>query len=474
MTMTKTLALGSKHGKSFEWRPTNSVTWLKGECRTDFFATVIHQARQNDIPVLGLLRDGTAAPFFEPLPVGSKQKVGVSGCPLAQLPLQASAGAANSVAMRLQEIAGGSHDVNELVTRLLAHAIEKGARSIQTLCNLLDGKYSIVADEYEAIRQQIGSRILGCWSRNFQCLLEAGYEQLVPGISADELFQSSPVITVDMSTVPETLESWVAVQLVSAFSEINSNVPAMVIIDNISEVAGKRPLILNDRHLSPFRDFVTTLGAHVTLLAGISSPRNVSKYFVNDLPTFTNRQPDCSQLEKIIATKLSEKAFEAFQRMYNRKNEVFYLDDSGWSCFELDKIPDRTPIDCPNPPANKLFGGSDIFRRTWFHLKRAEELLHLAVENHLPIAGELADNVSALRDFLENEKGAFKKVVLACPECKGNLTERTSQRGKFLGCSNFPHCSFTAKNVDSLVTPNEHDDANRLIFGKRQKCGDYA
>ncbi len=34
---------------------------------------------------------------------------------------------------------------------------------------------------------------------------------------------------------------------------------------------------------------------------------------------------------------------------------------------------------------------------------------------------------------------------LICPRCQGHLVERQGKYGKFLGCSNYPHCKFTAK-----------------------------
>lgn len=40
----------------------------------------------------------------------------------------------------------------------------------------------------------------------------------------------------------------------------------------------------------------------------------------------------------------------------------------------------------------------------------------------------------------------YSKNII-CPKCGGNLVERTGEYGKFYGCSNYPKCKYTKKNI---------------------------
>jgi len=74
-----------------------------------------------------------------------------------------------------------------------------------------------------------------------------------------------------------------------------------------------------------------------------------------------------------------------------------------------------------------------------------------------------SDNVHAIVKLLQNEKINYatikkehaevinrKKIEIEnafaggmCPKCAGTLIERNGKYGKFIGCSNYPHCKFT-------------------------------
>lgn len=43
----------------------------------------------------------------------------------------------------------------------------------------------------------------------------------------------------------------------------------------------------------------------------------------------------------------------------------------------------------------------------------------------------------------------YSKNII-CPKCGGNLVERTGEYGKFYGCSNYPKCKYTKKNISWL------------------------
>ncbi len=47
----------------------------------------------------------------------------------------------------------------------------------------------------------------------------------------------------------------------------------------------------------------------------------------------------------------------------------------------------------------------------------------------------------------KNTKPILKEIGVECPECKGQIVERRSKRGRvFYGCSNYPECHFTMWN----------------------------
>jgi len=57
------------------------------------------------------------------------------------------------------------------------------------------------------------------------------------------------------------------------------------------------------------------------------------------------------------------------------------------------------------------------------------------------------------------------KIGIKCPECGGDIIERSSRRGKFYGCSNYPKCKFVSTPKCKFVStylPTEE---------KCEKCG---
>lgn len=71
--------------------------------------------------------------------------------------------------------------------------------------------------------------------------------------------------------------------------------------------------------------------------------------------------------------------------------------------------------------------------------------------------------IATIEDFSIDEETRIKQSNLEldrnrsqmvsegrCPFCGGDLVERNGKHGSFLGCSNYPHCSFTA-TIDSLT-----------------------
>ena len=50
-------------------------------------------------------------------------------------------------------------------------------------------------------------------------------------------------------------------------------------------------------------------------------------------------------------------------------------------------------------------------------------------------------------ELLTNHKKQFRRKqeenISKCPKCGGNLVLRTGKYGKFIGCSNYPKCTYT-------------------------------
>lgn len=57
---------------------------------------------------------------------------------------------------------------------------------------------------------------------------------------------------------------------------------------------------------------------------------------------------------------------------------------------------------------------------------------------------EYVDDTTHIKNIREAKMAKINKVSLGiCPICGGNLVERRGNYGCFLGCSNYPNCTFT-------------------------------
>ena len=80
--------------------------------------------------------------------------------------------------------------------------------------------------------------------------------------------------------------------------------------------------------------------------------------------------------------------------------------------------------------------------------------LHCSTSSVVLYAGQLDNYILSHKELLFPKDRSIKQNVmnrelqianLICPRCQGHLVERQGKYGKFLGCSNYPHCKFTAK-----------------------------
>ncbi len=76
------------------------------------------------------------------------------------------------------------------------------------------------------------------------------------------------------------------------------------------------------------------------------------------------------------------------------------------------------------------------------------------------VAKNKVNKIKLLKDFYNKFQVMLEKAYkemptgLKCPDCGGDLVEKTSKRGKFYGCSNYPNCKFTIRgNVINKKCP---------------------
>lgn len=59
---------------------------------------------------------------------------------------------------------------------------------------------------------------------------------------------------------------------------------------------------------------------------------------------------------------------------------------------------------------------------------------------------EYVDDATHVKNVREAKKDLYNKLSSGiCPKCGGTLVERTGKYGRFIGCSNYPNCTFTTE-----------------------------
>ena len=72
--------------------------------------------------------------------------------------------------------------------------------------------------------------------------------------------------------------------------------------------------------------------------------------------------------------------------------------------------------------------------------EEVKESLNKVLESMSTIRQDIKTHVKNIKDTLEENKRT-------CPRCKSELVERTGVYGKFLGCSSYPKCRYTYKQI---------------------------
>ena len=72
--------------------------------------------------------------------------------------------------------------------------------------------------------------------------------------------------------------------------------------------------------------------------------------------------------------------------------------------------------------------------------KEIKDSLNKVLESMSTIRQDIKTHVKNIKDTLEENKKT-------CPKCKSELVERTGAYGKFFGCSSYPKCRYTYKEI---------------------------
>lgn len=84
-----------------------------------------------------------------------------------------------------------------------------------------------------------------------------------------------------------------------------------------------------------------------------------------------------------------------------------------------------------------------VIRETGVFEARPSLLCHWCGYNH--ICPHVPDNICIAEGFRSNPCNTSNPGALlgACPQCGGELRERSGKFGRFMGCSNYPHCRYS-------------------------------
>ena len=111
---------------------------------------------------------------------------------------------------------------------------------------------------------------------------------------------------------------------------------------------------------------------------------------------------------------------------------------------------------------------TDIFNVN-FTSKMEEELDEVALgeKTYLEILNEFYEPFAKALETAKGHNGDGSDIE--CPDCGGKLIIRVSRKGRFLGCSNYPTCTYTKplpKNTEEKKTPEVYPGASCPKCGK--------
>ncbi|QCD44155.1 type I DNA topoisomerase [Campylobacter mucosalis] len=79
-------------------------------------------------------------------------------------------------------------------------------------------------------------------------------------------------------------------------------------------------------------------------------------------------------------------------------------------------------------------------------------------------------NLTNQTDVNQKPKKELKKLEVPCPKCGGEIVERFSRRGKFYGCANYPKCDFISNYEPTL---HKCPECGEMMIKKELKKGTF-
>ncbi|KEA45945.1 DNA topoisomerase I [Campylobacter mucosalis] len=79
-------------------------------------------------------------------------------------------------------------------------------------------------------------------------------------------------------------------------------------------------------------------------------------------------------------------------------------------------------------------------------------------------------NLTNQTDVNQKPKKELKKLEVPCPKCGGEIVERFSRRGKFYGCTNYPKCDFISNYEPTL---HKCPECGEMMIKKELKKGTF-
>ena len=93
--------------------------------------------------------------------------------------------------------------------------------------------------------------------------------------------------------------------------------------------------------------------------------------------------------------------------------------------------------------SGQLYNHITSYSKILFPKDSVERLVQKLNETAIKDPERKQNHVISVKQSVTSRELQIANMI--CPRCKGQLVERHGKYGKFLGCSNYPHCKFTTK-----------------------------
>lgn len=83
------------------------------------------------------------------------------------------------------------------------------------------------------------------------------------------------------------------------------------------------------------------------------------------------------------------------------------------------------------------------YKTQYISIETVQLISSKIVSSNITLEGSRDNHIQNIQSFQQKKAATIANRI--CPKCGGNLVERNGKYGRFLGCSNYPQCSFTHK-----------------------------